>query len=104
MAPADAIVLEVADRSVGSVVKEAEALYTLVPLDSPLEAEVSVEDRDIGRAATGASVRLKLDAWPFQRHGTLDGRLRTVSQESFCSLIRRRIPPSKSRIIRHALR
>src|SRR5262249_36503428 len=42
-APADAIVLEVAQRSVGSVMKEAEPLYTLVPLDSPLEAEVSVE-------------------------------------------------------------
>ena len=41
-APADAIVLDVAQRSVGSVMKEAEPLYTLVPLDSPLEAEVLV--------------------------------------------------------------
>src|SRR5207253_7861785 len=82
-APADAIVLEVAQRSVGSVMKEAEALYTLVPLDSPLEAEVSVEGLDVGQAETGAEVRLKLEAWPFQKHGTLSGRVRTVSDDSF---------------------
>jgi HlyD family secretion protein len=82
-APADAIVLEVAQRSVGSVMKEAEALYTLVPLDSPLEAEVSVEGLDVGHVEKGAEVRLKLEAWPFQKHGTLLGRVRTVSDDTF---------------------
>jgi len=82
-APADAIVLEVAQRSVGSVMKEAEALYTLVPLDSPLEAEVSVEGLDVGQVEAGAEVRLKLEAWPFQKHGTLSGKVRTVSDDTF---------------------
>src|SRR6266581_3314654 len=82
-APADAIVLEVAQRSVGSVLKEAEALYTLVPLDSPLEAEVSVEGLDVGQVEAGAEVRLKLEAWPFQKHGTLSGKVRTVSDDTF---------------------
>jgi hemolysin D len=82
-APEDAIVLEVAQRSVGSVMKEAEALYTLVPLDSPLEAEVSVEGLDVGHVDTGADVKLKLEAWPFQKHGTLSGKVRTVSDDSF---------------------
>jgi hemolysin D len=82
-APEDAIVLEVAQRSVGSVMKEAEALYTLVPLDSPLEAEVSVEGLDVGHVETGAEARLKLEAWPFQKHGTLFGKVRTVSDDSF---------------------
>jgi hemolysin D len=81
-APEDAIVLEVAQRSVGSVMKEAEALYTLVPLDSPLEAEVSVEGLDVGHVETGAEARLKLEAWPFQKHGTLFGKLRIVSDDS----------------------
>ncbi len=82
-APADAIVLEVAQRSVGSVMKEAEPLYTLVPLDSPLEAEVSVEGLDVGQVETGAEARLKLEAWPFQKHGTLSGKVRTVSDDTF---------------------
>ena len=82
-APADAIVLEVAQRSVGSVMKEAEPLYTLVPLDSPLEAEVTVEGLDVGQVETGAEARVKLEAWPFQKHGTLSGRVRTVSDDTF---------------------
>ncbi|WP_292164764.1 HlyD family type I secretion periplasmic adaptor subunit [Mesorhizobium sp.] len=82
-APADAIVLEVAQRSVGSVLKEAEPLYTLVPLDSPLEAEVSVQGLDVGHVEPGSEVRLKLEAWPFQKHGTLSGKVRTVSDDTF---------------------
>jgi hemolysin D len=82
-APADAIVLEVAERSVGSVIKEAEALYTLVPLDSPLEAEVSIDGRDVGQVSNGQPVRMKLEAWPFQKHGTLAGQVRTVSEDTF---------------------
>ncbi|WP_295580081.1 biotin/lipoyl-binding protein [uncultured Lamprocystis sp.] len=38
-APADAIVLEIGKKSVGSVVQNAEALFVLVPLDAPLEAD-----------------------------------------------------------------
>jgi HlyD family secretion protein len=82
-APADAIVLDVAQRSAGSVVREAEPLFTLVPADVPLEAEVMVDAKDIASVEAGAETRVKLDAYPFQKHGTLAGRLRTVSQDSF---------------------
>jgi HlyD family secretion protein len=82
-APANAIVLEVAQRSVGSVMKEAEPLYTLVPLNSPLEAEVLVEGRDVGHVNTAALTRVKLEAWPFQKHGTLEGEVRTLSEDVF---------------------
>lgn len=82
-APADAVVLAVADRSVGSVIREAEPLVTLVPLNVPLEAEINIPARDIGRVATGDSVRVKLDAYPFQKYGTLQGSLRTISENSF---------------------
>jgi HlyD family secretion protein len=61
-APADAIVLDLAQRSVGSVMKEAEPLCTLVPLNSPLEAEVLVEGRDVGHVNTAALTRVKLVA------------------------------------------
>ncbi|MGY3485432.1 hemolysin D [Bradyrhizobium sp. USDA 4011] len=82
-APADAIVLDVAQRSVGSVMKEAEPLYTLVPLNSPLEAEVLVDGRDVGLVKTASLTRVKLEAWPFQKHGTLAGEVRTLSEDVF---------------------
>lgn len=82
-APTDAVVLEVAKRSVGSVIKEAEPLVTLVPAAVPLEAEVEIPSRDIGLVRAGDPVRVKLDAFPFQRHGTLTGEVRTISADAF---------------------
>lgn len=82
-APVDAIVLEIANRTVGSVVREAETLFQLVPRDVSLQAEVNVDGKDIGQVAVGQSVRLKFDAFPFQKYGTGSGTVRIVSQDSF---------------------
>jgi hemolysin D len=82
-APADAVVLDLAQRSVGSVVREAEPVVTLVPINVPLEAEVSINTRDIGRVAVGKEARVKLDAYPFQKYGTASGEVRTISQDTF---------------------
>ncbi len=82
-APSDGVVLDIAQRSLGSVMREAEPLVTLVPLDVPIEAEVAVDARDIGRIAPGQPVRVKFDAFPFQKHGTASGTVRTISRDSF---------------------
>jgi hemolysin D len=82
-APADAIVLEVASRTVGSVVREAETMFVLVPRDVPLQAEVNVEGKDIGQVAVGQPVRIKFEAFPFQKYGTGTGIVRVVSQDTF---------------------
>ncbi|HVI79184.1 MAG TPA: HlyD family type I secretion periplasmic adaptor subunit [Candidatus Acidoferrum sp.] len=82
-APADSIVLEVANRTVGSVVREAETLFVLVPRDVPLQAEVNVEGRDIGQVVVGQEARLKFEAFPFQKYGTASGIVRVVSQDTF---------------------
>ncbi|MBB3225277.1 HlyD family type I secretion periplasmic adaptor subunit [Pseudoduganella umbonata] len=82
-APAEAIVLEVGKLSQGSIVREAEAMFTLVPLGAKLEAEVQIDSADIGYISPNAHVHLKLDAFPFQKHGALDGKLRTISSDSF---------------------
>lgn len=82
-APVDAVVLDVAQRSVGSVIKEAEPLFTLVPADVALEVEANVPSADIGRVRVDDPVRIKLDAFPYQRFGVIEGRLRTVSADAF---------------------
>lgn len=82
-APADAVVLEIANRTVGSVVREAETLFVLVPRDVPLQAEVNVEGRDIGQLALGQAVRIKFEAFPFQKYGTATGEVRVISQDTF---------------------
>lgn len=82
-APADAVVLDLAQRSVGSVVREAEPIVTLVPLNVPLEAEVEINARDIGRVTANEEVRIKFDAYPFQKYGTAPGLIRTISRDAF---------------------
>lgn len=81
-APADGVVLEIAQRSIGSVIREAEPLVTLVPSGVKLQAEVDVEPSNIGYIDEGNAVRLKLDAFPFQRHGTIDGLIKTISENT----------------------
>jgi HlyD family secretion protein len=82
VAPADGTVLEVADRSVGSVLREAETLVTLVPDGADLYVEANVPSRDISYVKVGDTVRVKLEAYPFQRFGTINGRLEMISADS----------------------
>lgn len=82
-APVDAVVLEIAPRSVDSIIRPAEALLTLVAVDVPLQAEVNIPTRDIGYLRKGDRARIKLEALSFQRHGTLEGEVVTLSEDIF---------------------
>lgn len=82
-APADGVVLEVAKRSVSSVVREAEQLMTIMPADMPLEVEARIDSADIGRVAVGAAARIKVDTFPYQRFGTLPATVRVISMDAF---------------------
>lgn len=82
-APCKAIVHDMASFPVGSAVGEAEAVITLVPLDAPLEVEAEIRPQDISRVHTGSKARIKLSAFPFQKHGTLDGEIRLISGNTF---------------------
>lgn len=83
VAPADAIVLEIGKLSAGSVVREAEPMITLVPLSAKMEAEVQIDSLDIGYIKKGDPVHLKIDAFSFQQHGMLEGKVRTISSDAF---------------------
>lgn len=81
--PIDAVVLEIAKLSVGSVVREAETFFTLVPISADLEAEVQIDSLDVGYVKPGDKVHLKLDAFPFQKHGVLEAKIRSISEDAF---------------------
>lgn len=82
-APADGVILDIAKLSQGSVIRGAETLFTIVPLNSELEAEVQIDAADIGYIKSGDIVHVKLDAFPFQKHGMLTGKIRTISEDAF---------------------
>ena len=81
-APCDAVVHEIASFSPGSAVREAEALITLIPLAGNIELETEIRPQDIGKVALDAEARIKLTAYPFQKHGTLKGVVRNISENT----------------------
>ncbi len=81
--PMDATVLEINKRSVGTVAKEAEPIMTLVPQGVALEAEIQIPADEIGFVRKNDPVRIKIDAYPFQKHGTVEGTLSVVGEDSF---------------------
>jgi HlyD family secretion protein len=77
------IVLTVAKLSVGSVLKEGDTLFTLMPVDTPLEAEARVASREVGFVRTGDRCTLKVDAFNYMEHGTAEGAVRWISDGAF---------------------
>ena len=83
VAPADAIVLSVKTASPGAVVRSAEPMFELVPVDVPLEVDLDISPRDIGPLQPNDTVIVKVDALPFVKHGTIGGKLRLISEDTF---------------------
>src|SRR5262249_11121443 len=91
-APVDGTVQQLAIHTIGGVVTPAQQLMVIVPADSRIEAEVMVQNRDIGFVAPGQKAEIKIDTFNFTRYGLLHGEVVTVSQDA---IVRDR-PPDKS--------
>lgn len=79
----DSTVLNIAKVSPGSVLQSGEQFFTLVPLDSPKEVEVSIPASEAGFVHPGNTVTVKFDTFPFTQYGSAEGRVRLVSADSF---------------------
>ncbi len=88
-APCNAVVHEIANFPEGSAVDAAEALVTLVPLDCHVNLEVEIRPQDIGKVRVGSTARVKLNAYPFQKYGTLSGKVTHISEDT---IVRRGTP------------
>ena len=90
------VVSDVADNSVGSVIEPGKPLFRLIPVGVKFEAEIDIAGKDIakikegtmeehesGELPQGSDVRVKLASFSFQKHGTLDGIVRTISESSY---------------------
>jgi len=81
-APVDGVVQQLAVHTVGGVVTPAQALLAVVPLDSRLEIEAMVSNRDIGFVHPGQQAEVKVDTFSFTRYGLLHGEVINVSQDA----------------------
>lgn len=90
--PEDALVVKVGKLSPGSVYSGggtdasaagADPLFTLMPVNAALFADVYIASTDIGFVRVGHEVRLKLDAYRYLEYGVAKGVVQSVSENSF---------------------
>jgi HlyD family type I secretion membrane fusion protein len=85
-APQDGTVLDAAQLSIGSVAQAGNPIFTLVPEGSELQAEIYVTNLDVGFVKKGDPVSIRLDTFPFMRHGQAHGIVDTVTQDAFTTM------------------
>lgn len=82
IAPVDGTITSVKLQTPGEAVRIGTTLFTLNPSDRPLVAKIKIPNRSIGRILTGMKVKLKLDAYPYQKYGVLTGRVLSIAPDS----------------------
>lgn len=81
-APVDGTVQQLAVTSQGAVLKPADPILVVVPSRAELIVEAQVLNKDIGFVRPGQPVTVKLEAFPFTRYGTLEGKLLWISRDA----------------------
>jgi hemolysin D len=81
-APVSGRVQQLAVHTLGGVVTPAQELLRIVPDDGQLEIEARVLNRDSAEVRAGMPAVVKIDAYPFTRHGTLAAEIVALSADA----------------------
>jgi membrane fusion protein, hemolysin D len=81
-APVDGVVQQLATTTVGQVVAGGQTLMTIVPMDTPLEVDAVILNKDIGFVHEGQQAVIKIEAFPFTRYGTIEGTVLRISPDA----------------------
>lgn len=80
--PVDGVVQQLATFTQGGVVTTAQTLMVIVPEHDHLDAKIKISNKDIGFVSPGQDVVIKVESFPYTRHGYLHGIVKTVSSEA----------------------
>ncbi|WP_124335814.1 HlyD family secretion protein [Pseudomonas chlororaphis] len=67
---------------IGQTVDSSRPLLSIVPADAPLQAELYAPSKSIGFIKPGDSVLIRYQAYPYQKFGQYQGRVRSISRTS----------------------
>lgn len=81
--PVDGTVHGLSSYTIGGVVTSAQDVISVVPDDTPLIIEATIANQDIGFIKKGQQANLKVDTFPFQKYGYLQGKITYVSPDAF---------------------
>ncbi len=82
LSPVDGVVQQLQVHTIGGVVEPAQHLMQVVPDGAAVEIEARILNKDIGFVREGQDAVIKMEAFPFTRYGTLDGRVTEVSDDA----------------------
>ena len=84
-APVSGYVNTVNVNTLGETVTSAQELVTIVPKDMPLEMVCYVKNMDICDIELGMATEIKLEAYPYNKYGTVKGEVKYISPSAFVS-------------------
>lgn len=85
IAPVSGYVNTINVNTFGETVTSAQELVTIVPKDTPLEMVCYVKNMDIGDIELGMETEIKLEAYPYNKYGTVKGTVSYISPSAFVS-------------------
>ncbi len=81
-APCAGTIIRLPIKNSGAVLHEGEVVAELVCVEETLQAELKIPEAGLGKLKTGQGVKLKYDAFPYQRYGVRYGRVAWLSPAS----------------------
>jgi HlyD family secretion protein/hemolysin D len=81
-APIEGAVQQLNVTTVGGIVTPAQQLASVAPDGDPVEAEVALENKDIGFVEAGQEAEIKIEAYPFTRFGLARGVVTSVDRDA----------------------
>lgn len=82
-APVSGYVNSVSVNTLGETVTAAQQLVTIVPDNTPKEMICYIKNTDIADVELGMNAEIKLEAYPYNKYGTVKGTVKYISPSSF---------------------
>ena len=83
VAPVNGYINSIAVNNIGETVTSAQQVVTIVPADTPVEMVCYVKNMDIADIKVGMDAEIKLEAYPYNKYGTVKGTVKYISPSSF---------------------
>ncbi|MBR6995282.1 MAG: HlyD family efflux transporter periplasmic adaptor subunit, partial [Ruminococcus sp.] len=83
VAPVNGYINSIAVNNIGETVTAAQQMVTIVPANTPVEMVCYVKNMDIADIKVGMNAEIKLEAYPYNKYGTVKGKVKYISPSSF---------------------
>ncbi len=83
ISPAKGVVKNIKITTEGAVVRPADEIMQIVPVEDELLVDIKINPADVAFIRPGMPVSVKIDAYDYTVYGVLDGRLTYLSPDTF---------------------